>query len=88
MTSFDETADHPWPTPLLRAVGEAWREPAGRGVAFETCRKLAEAAYLAAAGDEPDPSMTVAEMLGYLIENHGGWLCGPHDAWLEANPEP
>lgn len=87
MADFDDTADHPWPAPLLRAVGEAVREPAGRGVPIGECRKLARAAYLAAGGDSPDPAFTVHEMLYYLERRYDAWISGPYEAWLAANPE-
>jgi hypothetical protein len=66
-----------WPITQLRAVGDAYREAAGRGDDQMACLARAEAAYIAAGGAEASARRAVVDMIASLSREHGDWLWGP-----------
>ncbi|MBP0492129.1 hypothetical protein [Roseomonas indoligenes] len=74
-----------WPADHLHAVGQAYRDAAGRGLDTVECLNLARAAYRAAGGAGGDE--TITGMIASLSVERGEWLWGPMDEWWARNVE-
>lgn len=83
-----EPGDLPWPVEHLRAVGRAYREAAGHGVPPLSCIEAAEAARVVAGGEPEYPATTTRAMINHLSREHGEWLFGPAQDWLERRIAP
>ncbi|SHJ70112.1 hypothetical protein SAMN02745194_03162 [Roseomonas rosea] len=72
-----------WPVDHLRAVGRTYRAARGRGLDQLQSVDKAEAAYLAAGGPALDARATVLAIVAHLAREHGDWLFGPAQEWVE-----
>jgi len=75
-----------WPVEPLRAVGSSYRAARGEGQQGEASVAQAMVAYIAAGGSEAAARETVLAMLASLSVEHGDWLWGPAQEWLERHP--
>jgi len=72
-----------WPEDLLRAVGTTYREARGQGVEGTVSLDQAEAAYVAAGAPATDAWTLVLGILASLSTEHGDWLWGPAQEWVD-----
>ena len=77
------TSESAWPVEQLRAVGRAYRAAGGRGLDRLRCIEEAEAAYLEAGGAPHDARAAVLAMVAHLAREHGEWLFGPAQEWVD-----
>lgn len=78
----------PWPVEHLRVVGRTYREAAGRRVPPLSCIETAEAARVVAGGEAEHPATTTRAMINHLSREHGDWLFGPAQEWLDRQRTP
>ncbi len=64
-------------------MGRAYREASGRGVSPLGAVGAADAARVAAGGEPEHPTRTTTAMINHLSCEHGDWLFGPAQAWLD-----
>ena len=67
----------------LRAVGRAYRAAGGRGLDRLRCIEEAEAAFLAAGGPPAGAREAVLGMVAQLAREHGDWLFGLAQEWVD-----
>ncbi|MFC7738707.1 hypothetical protein ACFQX4_23530 [Roseomonas sp. GCM10028921] len=81
-----------WPVLQLRAVGTAYRQAGAEGLMGEASLERAVAAYVAAGGQQAEAVEIVLGMIASLSAEHGDWLWGPAQAWIERHrieePDP